>query len=169
MEAGTLNPNPEGCLIQGLRNCPSPNLRPAHKVRSGAPKGQTPVYLSGDELAWVQAAKPPRWVTHLQRNQPLHVAWVERESMRRTVVWDESTLPPEALLGGVEIISCYPQLFRGMFQPRVKRWGEGGLGGTSCPPGAPPPPTPNPRQRQLPGFSEARRAPPCVAVIAGFN
>ena len=31
------------------------------------------------------------------------------------------------------------------------------------------PPTPNPGQRQLPGFSEARRAPPCVAVIAGFN
>ena len=168
MEAGSLNPNPEGCLIQGLRKCPSPNLRPAHKVRSGAPKGQTPVYLSGDELAWVQAAKPPRWVTHLQRNQPLHVAWVERESMRRTVVWDESTLPPEALLGGVEIISCYPQLFRGTFPPRVKRGGEGGLGGTSCPPGAPPP-TPNPRQRQLPGFSEARRAPPCVVVIAGFN
>lgn len=169
MEAGTLNPNPEGCpKIQGLWNCPSPNIRPAHKVRSGAPKGQTPVYLSGDERAWVQAAKPPRWVTHLQRNQPLHVAWVERESMRRTVVWDESTPPPGALLGGAEIISCYPQLFRGTFQPRGKRWGEGGLGGTSCPPGAPPP-TPNPEQSQLPGFSEARRAPPRVAVIAGFN
>lgn len=167
MEAGTLNPNPEGCLIQGLRNCPSPNLRPAHKVRSGAPKGQTPVYLSGDELAWVQAAKPPRWVTHLQRNQPLHVAWVERESMRRTVVWDESTLPPEALLGGVEIISCYPQLFRGTFQPRVKRWGEGGLGGTSCPPGAPPP-NPEPQAAPTPRFQRGAARAALRGCDCGF-
>lgn len=130
MEAGTLNPNPEGCSkIQGLWNCPSPNLRPTQKVRSGAPKGQRLLFTSGDEPAWVPAAKPPRWVTHLQRDQPLHVAWAERESIRRTVVWDESTPPPEALLRGLEIINCYPQLFRGTFQPRGKRWGEGGLGG----------------------------------------
>ena len=167
MEAGTLNPNPEGCLIQGLWNCPSPNLRPAHKVRSGAPKGQTPVYLSGDELAWVQAAKPPRWVTHLQRNQPLHVAWVERVNEKNRCLGWVNPATRSTTCG-----SWNNQLLSPAFQGHVSAegkalgrvWARGNQLSSRCAP-----PTPNPGQRQLPGFSEARRAPPCVAVIAGFN
>ena len=44
---------------------------------------ETPFYLPGEEPAWLSAAKPPRRVTHLQRDQPLHVAWAERVNKNR--------------------------------------------------------------------------------------